>query len=114
MINFLITHWDSISFLILLILFLLCLAKRGATKQVNEILFFLVTKAENEFGDGTGQLKYSAVTTWIYERLPTIVKFLFTAKQLDQMIEDAVIRMKEYLKSNSDAKELVDNFVFYR
>ncbi|HHX60990.1 MAG TPA: hypothetical protein GX707_09815 [Epulopiscium sp.] len=113
MYNFIGAHFDSILFVMLLVLFLLLLFKRGAKKQVNEILFYLVTKAENEFGNGTGQLKYSAVTTWIYERLPTITKFLFTSKQIDKMIEDAVERMKEYLSRNTNAKSLVDNYVLF-
>lgn len=113
MFDFITTHWDSIAFAILFLLFLLLLVKKGAKKQVNKILFYLVTKAENEFGNGTGQLKYAAVTAWIYERLPSITKFLFTAKQIDKMIEDAVDRMKEYLSKNKEAKLLVDNYVLF-
>lgn len=114
MFEFIITHWDSVIFVILFLLFLLLLIKKGARKQVDEILFYLVTKAENEFGNGTGQLKYAAVTTWIYERLPAITKLLFTVKQIDKMIEDAVERMKEYLSGNIDAKSLVDNYTLFK
>ena len=56
---------------------------------------------------GTGELKYAAVTTWLYERIPAIVKFFFTAKQIDQLIEAAVDQMKEYLKKNVSAQAFV-------
>ena len=100
-------NWDSILTIILFIVFLLFLVKKGAITQVNEILFYLVVEAEREFGNGTGSLKYAAVTTWLYDRLPTIIKILFTDKQIDEMIEQAVKDMKEYLDTNKDAKLLI-------
>lgn len=107
MYNFIIKNWDSILTIILFIVFLLSLIKKGATTQVNEILFYLVTEAEKEFGNGTGALKYAAVTTWLYERLPSIIKVLFTSKQIDLMIEKAVKDMKDYLDTNINAKILI-------
>ena len=107
MTDFIVSNWDSILFILLAIIALIFLYRRGAKKKVFEILFYLVTVAEEEFGGGTGQLKFAAVTTWIYERLPAITKLLFTAKQIDNMIEGAVERMKEYLESNSKARILI-------
>lgn len=107
MIDFIIQNWDSAVVVILFIMAMLVLLKKGATKQVNEILFFLVTEAEAQFGGGTGQLKYAAVVAWLYERLPVVVRMLFTAKQIDLLIENAVIRMKKYLDANKDAKILI-------
>lgn len=107
MTDFIVSNWDSILFILLAITALIFLYRRGAKKKVFKILFYLVTVAEEEFGGGTGQLKFAAVTTWIYERLPAITKLLFTAKQIDNMIEDVVERMKEYLESNSKAKILI-------
>lgn len=107
MYNFIITNWDSILTVILFIVFLLFLIKKGATTQVNEILFYLVIEAEKQFGNGTGALKYAAVTTWLYERLPSIIKMLFTDKQIDLMIEKAVKDMKDYLDTNMNAKLLI-------
>lgn len=107
MMDLLMYNWDSVLVIILFILFLLFLLKRNATKQVNEILFYLVSEAESVFGGGTGQLKYAAVVSWLYERLPAIVKLLYSEKQIDLLIENAVIRMKKYLESNIDAKVLI-------
>jgi len=108
MFNFLIVNWDSVLVVVVAILALIYLYKRGAKKKVFKILFYLVTLAEEEFGGGTGQLKFAAVTTWIYERLPAITKLLFTTKQIDNMIEDAVERMKDYLKTNEQARNLIE------
>lgn len=107
LINLILRYWDSILVVILFALFLLYLIKKGAIKQVNEILFYLVTEAEKQFGGGTGQLKYAAVVAWLYERLPLVTKFLITAKQLDEMIEESVHRMKDYLEKNKDARLLI-------
>lgn len=107
MFDFIIANWDSILVVILFVLFLLVLIRRGATKQVREILFYLVTEAEAQFGNGTGQLKYAAVVAWLYEKLPTIIKILFTEKQIDNLIEEAVTRMKNYLNANNSAKLLI-------
>lgn len=108
MYEFILKYWDSVLVVVLFILFLLALIKKGAVKQVNEMLFYLAIKAEERFGGGTGALKYAAVTTWLYERLPVIVKILFTSKQIDLLIENAVIRMKKYLDTNYDARVLIE------
>lgn len=105
--NLIIQYWDSFLAVAIFIIVVLLMIKRGATKQVKEMLFYLVTEAEKSFGGGTGALKYAAVTTWLYERLPAIVKFLFTAKQIDKMIEQAVKDMKDYLDKNISANLLV-------
>lgn len=106
MINFFMTYWDSIMFALLFIGFILFLLHKGYVKQANEILFYLVTQAEKEFGGGTGQLKYAAVTTWLYEKLPAIAKILLTSDQIDILIESAVLRMKEYLDNNMQARAI--------
>lgn len=107
MFEFIVANWDSVLIVILFILFLLVLVRKGAIKQVNEILFYLVTEAEKQFGGGTGQLKYAAVVAWLYERLPAIVRLILTTNQIDLLIENAVLRMKKYLDTNDNAKVLI-------
>lgn len=80
------------------------LVRRGYENKVKEMLLYLVCKAEELYGSGTGELKYSAVVTWVYEKLPPIMRLLFTTKQIDQYIEAAVLQMKEYLSKNNQAK----------
>jgi hypothetical protein len=105
--NFIMTQWANIALVVAFIILCLFLIKRGYGYYVGEMLFYLVTEAEAKFGSGTGELKYAAVTTWMYEKLPTLAKLLFTRKQIDQMIEAAVIRLKKYLEENKDAQKLI-------
>jgi len=105
--QFLMSYWDSVLVVILFIVICVVLIRKGATSYVKQMLFYLVTQAEAEFGSGTGDLKYAAVTTWLYERMPAIMKFFFTAKQIDAMIEAAVAQMREYLSKNTSAQTFV-------
>lgn len=107
MLNLLATYWDSVLVVVILIIGLIVLVKKGYGYYAKQILFYLVTKAESEFGGGTGQLKYAAVTTWLYEKLPAIAKFILTPKTIDSLIEEAVEQMKKYLEANEKAKVLV-------
>lgn len=104
MIAFITANWISILVVVLFIVAMVVLVRFGYRKQVKDICFYLVTRAEQEFGSGTGQLKYATVVTWLYERLPGIVKFFITDKTIDRLIEDAVTRMKNYLDTNYAAK----------
>ena len=101
-------NWDSVLVIGLVVIAGIIRIKSCASK-VNDMLLYLVIKAEEQFGGGTGDIKYSAVVTWIYERLPSIITWLFTKKQIDKMIEDAVSIMKEYLNKNSKAMKLILN-----
>ena len=107
MLEFFIAHWSSILIVLLFAGLCVFLCRKGTTPYVKKMLFYLVTEAERHFGAGTGELKYAAVTTWIYEKLPSIVRFFFTTKQIDKLIEEAVNEMQEYLSKNSKANNIV-------
>ena len=95
--------------LVVVIIILVLLLQTKYKKYASEILFYLVTEAEKEFGGGTGQLKYSAVFTWLYEKLPTLAKIILPKRVVSGLIEAAVSKMKEYLESNIKASEFVSN-----
>jgi hypothetical protein len=104
--NFVNQYWSSIVTVIIFLIAILALIKLGYKKYVKDIVFYLVIKAEQEFGSKTGQAKFAAVITWLYDRLPAIVKLIFTKKQISDLIEDGVKRMKEYIeKLPAEAKE---------
>ena len=88
--DFIVQYWDSILIVIGFIILVLVLIKRGETVILKQILFNLVTKAEQMYGDGTGKLKYAAVADWLYQRIPVVLKFLFTAKDIEHMIESVL------------------------
>ena len=106
-IDFITLHWSSILVVALFIVAMVVLVKKGYSAYVKQICFYLVCQAEAEFGNGTGTLKYAAVTSWLYDALPAICKFLFSEKQVDKFIEDAVTEMKEWLNSNEEAKSVL-------
>lgn len=104
MTNFLLANIGNIIFIFAIITILIILFRIGQKKKIKQMLLYFVTIAERDFGGGTGELKFSAVSTWIYEKIPTLAKVLFTKKQIDQLIEEAVDWMKEYLATNEEAR----------
>ena len=97
---FLAENWDSVLVVVVVLVALLILAKKGETKILRQILFSLVTQAEQQLGDGTGKLKYSMVADWLYQRIPAILKFLFTAKDIEKMIEEVLEAAKNAWSTN--------------
>ena len=97
---FLANNWDSVLVIIAFILIAIVLIKRGESGILKNILFNLVTQAEKEYGEGTGKLKYAVVSDWLYQRIPTVLKFLFTSKDIEKMIEDALTTAKEKWNTN--------------
>lgn len=105
--NFLLANWDSILVVVGFIVVVVVLIKRGETKILKNILFKLVTQAEKEFGSGTGALKYAAVSDWLYQRMPAILKFLFTEKDIDNMIEAVLAEAKKQWGANENVKQYI-------
>lgn len=62
------------------------LYKKGYVKILQAILFSLVTKAERDYGDGTGALKKSVVFDWVYEKMPAILQLFISKKELEQLV----------------------------
>ncbi len=54
--SFFTLYWDSILVVILFVALMIVLFVIGRKKVVKQILFVLVTKAEQEFGSGTGAM----------------------------------------------------------
>lgn len=97
MVEFIQANLSSIIVVVITIIGLLVLYKLGKKDIVKKIILALVVKAEKTLGSGTGELKYAMVIDAIYNKLPFIIRFLFTKKELDTFIEEAVSKMKELL-----------------
>lgn len=95
--EFLLYNIHTIIFILALVLGLVLLLRFGSKKQIRAVLLYLVSRAEEEWGSGTGEIKYASVVAAVYERIPTAARFLITERELSQMIEAAVSKMKEYL-----------------
>lgn len=99
MIQFIQNNYLSIIVTIIFVVSLLLLYKNNKKDIVKQILLSLVVQAEKALGSGTGELKYAWVVDNFYDKIPGIIKLLFTKKEIDTMIEDGVQRLKDILAS---------------
>lgn len=106
--TFLAKNWDSVLVVVAFLAVVVVLIKRGETKILKQILFNLVTQAEKQFGSGTGSLKYAAVADWIYQRIPAVLKLLFTSNDIEKMIEDVLEEAKKAWGANENLKGYID------
>lgn len=90
-------YWTDAVVILVVSLALAFLYKNGRRQLVYSIVYDLVVKAEKVLGSGTGELKYQFVVAQLYRRLPLTVRALFTDKELDYYIEEAVKALKTYL-----------------
>ena len=106
--TFLAKNWDSVLVVVAFLALVVVLIKRGETKILKQILFNLVTQAEKQFGSGTGSLKYAAVADWIYQRIPAVLKLLFTSSDIEKLIEAALEEAKKAWGANENLKGYID------
>ena len=97
---FLLANWDSVLVVLVFFGLIVALVKRGETAVLKKILFGLVTQAEKEFGGGTGKLKLATVSDWIYQRIPAVLKLLFSQKDIESLIESALEEAKKAWGNN--------------
>ena len=95
--NFIRVNSLDINTTLLIFLLALILYKKGNSSWVKRIVLSLVIEAEKKLGSGTGELKYNIVIEGLYRRLPWILRLIYSEKQLDKLIEDAVDFLREYL-----------------
>lgn len=106
--TFLAKNWDSVLVVVAFLALVVVLIKRGETKILKQILFNLVTQAEKQFGSGTGSLKYASVADWIYQRIPAVLKLLFTSSDIEKMIEAALEEAKKAWGANENLKGYIE------
>ena len=107
-IQFLLANWDSVLVVLAFLALIVVLVKRGETKVLNKVLFSLVTQAEKQFGGGTGKLKLAAVSDWIYQRIPAVLKLLFSEKDIEKLIEDALEEAKKAWGTNGNLAAYIE------
>lgn len=107
-IQFMAANWDSVLVVLAFLVLVVVLIKRGETKVLKKILFNLVTQAEKQFGSGTGELKFAAVADWIYQRIPAVMKLLFTEQDIADMIEAVLEEAKKAWGTNENIKGYIE------
>lgn len=83
-------------------------AKETVKENLKQIIFSLVTDAEKELGGGTGKLKSAKVAAWVYDKIPDELKPLFSADDMQDMIDTVLKEAQEYWNKNSKAREYID------
>lgn len=101
-------NWDSVLVVLTFLVLVVVLIKRGETKVLKKILFNLVTQAEKQFGSGTGELKFAAVADWIHQRIPAVMKLLFTEQDIADMIEAVLEEAKKAWGTNENIKGYIE------
>lgn len=94
MLDFLNNSWLEILWFALLISSILLL-KTNKKPQAKKIIYALVLAAEKYFGSRMGMQKFDFVFNAAYSYLPVVISENITQEELKDMIEKAVIRMKE-------------------
>lgn len=89
----------------------LLLYKRGEVGRLKYIVLYFVVQAEKALGSGTGELKYAMVINSIYQYLPSILRFLFTEKELDSLIEEAVKKLKNALSNGATLLSIAEEAI---
>lgn len=107
-IQFMAANWDSVLVVLAFLVLVVVLIKHGQTKILKKILFNLVTQAEKQFGGGTGSMKFAAVADWIYQRIPAVMKLLFTEQDIADMIEAVLEEAKKAWGANDNLKGYIE------
>lgn len=111
MLTFLENYWPSILIVIICLTGLGFLYKKGKINTVKKIILSLVVQAEKTLGSKTGELKYAMVVERLYSVLPILLRLLFTRKEIDNLIEEAVQFLKDYLNEDRNLMSLDDEHV---
>lgn len=106
MIDFIITHWDSVLVAVVFMAIIIFLAVKGKKQIIYKMLYTLVTEAEERYGSGAGSIKFAEVMTKIYTQLPAIIKVFITYETLAGWIEKALTEAKEDWKKKAQLSEI--------
>lgn len=82
------------------------LPREKQIEQVTKWLLGAVTRAEIEYGGGTGRIKLSEVYRCFCEEMPWIAKVM-TFETFSNLVDDALAEMRALIESNTRVKELV-------
>ena len=99
MLGFLSEYWLLILVCAIFIAAVVILARKGYKREARAIALSLVAAAEERYGGG--EIKYSAVASALYGRLPAAARILLDEKTISSIIEEAVKKLKKYLSSES-------------
>jgi len=94
----LLTYWSDVLLVVIVLVGLVILYKRGHKDIVKSIVSDLVVKAEIALGTKTGIAKYDQVISNLYSKLPLIIRLVYSKAELNQFIDDKVKWLENKLK----------------
>lgn len=101
LVSWLAINWVNVLVVLVFIIGCFIALKNGYKQNVALACLLLVNKAEEKFGAGTGEIKYQFVEEHLYKMLPSVVKFFFSADEIDNVIEKAVDELQGFLEDQS-------------
>lgn len=107
-VQFMVRNWDSVVVVMIALGFIIWCIKKGQTKILKEIAYNLVTEAEKKLGAGTGELKKAKVIEWLYEKMPAILRVIFTKEDMENIIEAALEAAKEKWLNNKEVRHYIE------
>ena len=107
--KWLLVNWDSVLLVAFVVALIIYLIKTGQTKILKQIAVKFVTDAEGECGTGTGIVKLSNVVAKLYAHLPSVIRILFTEKQLVNIAETVLEEAKKKWKTNENLTTYIEN-----
>lgn len=113
-ISFISTHsveLSAVAVIVLAMMYFVFIVKDKKT-QLARIALYLVAKAEKEFGSKTGEIKYAVVVAELYKYIPMILRPFISEVVLGNIIETAVMKLKEILKNGANLDSyFVENYL---
>lgn len=97
LLTWLLAYWLDCAVVVFTLLVLAVMIRNGRADTVKKIVLYLVVQAQKELGSGTGPLKYAIVIAALYERLPFVLRIVFTRTDIDNFINEAVTYLKNLL-----------------
>ena len=82
------------------------LPTKSQVAKIKEWLLFAVTKAEQELGEKTGQLKLRTVYDLFVSKFPTTAK-LVSFETFSEWVDEALVEMKKMLENNKQIENIV-------
>ena len=82
------------------------LPTKSQVAKIKEWLLFAVTKAEQELGEKTGQLKLRTVYDLFVSKFPTTAK-LVSFETFSRWVDEALVEMKKMLDNNKQIETIV-------
>lgn len=85
---------------VIIVVSVIVMAVRSRKGLLAKAALYAVSKAEETWGSNTGRIKFAEVYTYLKAQYP-IITFFFSEEQISNMIEEALVQMKQILASKA-------------